>query len=136
VNNSNNSGIWAEGAGGELSLVVREGNQASGTPDGVDFSFFFPPVLNGAGRTAFRVRLDGTEVNNTNNSGIWSEGAGGELALVAREGDQAPGTPDDVNFSEFSSFSRSQVLNAAGQAAFLGDLTGTSASGQRTCWVC
>jgi len=123
VNGENNSGLWSEGAGGGLALVAREGNQAPGTSAGVDFSILFPPVLNGAGQTAFHGRLTGTGVNASNNTGLWSEGAGDGLALVAREGNPAPGTPAGVNFSEFT-FTRSQVLNGEGQTAFSADLTG------------
>ncbi len=43
------------------------------------------PVLNNAGKTAFRAGLTGSGVDSTNNSGIWSEGSG-SLALVARVG--------------------------------------------------
>jgi hypothetical protein len=80
-------------------------------------------VLNGAGQTAFFGRLTGTGVDSTNDSGIWSEGGGSGLALVAREGDAAPGTAYGVNFSSFDfSF---PVLNGAGQTAFRGFLTGS-----------
>ena len=44
--------------------------------------------------------LTGSGVDSTNNAGIWSEGSG-SLALVARSGSQAPGTPSGVNFSGF-----------------------------------
>ena len=48
-------------------------------------------VLNDAGQTAFTAVITGS-----NNTGLWSEGAG-SLALVARRGSQAPGTPSGVN---------------------------------------
>ncbi len=124
VGGSNDTGIWTEGSGSGLALVAREGSPAPGTAVGVNFSNLdtgFPPVLNNAGQIAFRGSLTGTGVSSSNDSGIWSEGGGSGLALVAREGSQAPGLDAGVNFSGFSS----PVLNAAGQTAFLGLLTGT-----------
>ena len=94
-----NTGIWSEGSG-SLALVARSGSQAPGTPSGVNFSDFLcrSPVLNNAGQTAFYATLTGSGVDSTNDQGIWSEGSG-SLALVARSGSQAPGTPSGVNFS-------------------------------------
>ena len=117
----NNEGIWSEGGGSGLSLVAREGNQAPGTASGVNFFGFKSPVLNLAGQTAFRGRLIGTGVDNSNDFGIWSEGGGSGLALVAREGNPSPGTTSGVYFSHF----RAPVLNGAGHTAFFGSLTGT-----------
>jgi len=120
LNSNNRSGIWSE-RNGPLALVARAGNRAPGTS--ANFSGFpSTPVLNGAGQTAFRGRLIGLGVNRFNNDGIWSEG-GNSLALVAREGNIAPGTSDI--FSEFLS---SPVLNDKGQIAFQGELTGTEVS--------
>jgi hypothetical protein len=125
VTSSNDRGIWSEGGGSGLALVARTGSQAPGTADGVNFSSFGTPVFNGAGHTAFRGDLTGTGVTGLNDSGIWSEGGGSGLALVAREGSQAPGTADGVDFSHFGD----PVLNGAGQAAFRGSLTGTGVTG-------
>ena len=78
-------------------------------------------MLNNAGQTAFYGGLtDGTV-------GLWSEGSG-SLALVARDGIQAPGTPDGVNHSfavlrDF--FPDLPKLNDAGQTAFWANLTGS-----------
>ena len=107
-----NSGIWSEGGGSGLALVARAGNAAPGTSD--NFSSFVSPVLNNGGQTAFVGFLNSS---STTNSGIWSEGGGSGLALVAREGNAAPGTSDN-----FTSFGNSPVLNNAGQTAFFGFL--------------
>lgn len=121
VTSANDFGIWSEGGGSGLALIAREGDNAPGTTNGVNFSFLINPELNGAGQTAFRGELTGPGVTDANTSGIWSEGGGSGLALVARSGDPAPGTPDGVNFGNFSD----PVLNGAGQIAFRGGLTGT-----------
>lgn len=109
-----NYGIWSEGSG-TLGLVAREGTQAPGTPDGVNFGDLRIPVFNSAGQTAFRGFLTGAGVDSTNSSGIWSEGSG-SLTLIARAGDQANGAPSGVNFTGF----RDPVLNSLGQTAFEG----------------
>lgn len=120
VDDTNDEGIWSEGGGSGLVLVAREGNQAPGTPAGVNFSSFESPLLNAAGQIAFIATLTGPGVDNTNDQGIWFEGGGPGLVLIAREGDQAPGTPVGVNFDGLNYL----VLNAAGQIAFNGSLTG------------
>jgi len=125
VDRSNNSGIWSEGEDAGLALVARTGNAAPGTNSGVNFAGFGPPVLNGAGQTAFFGALAGTGVDGSNNSGIWSEGGNSGLALVARAGNAAPGTSSGVNFLALAS----PVLNGAGQTAFFGFLTGTGVDG-------
>jgi hypothetical protein len=58
-------------------------------------------------------------VDNTNNQGIWRE-TSGNLALVARNGSQAPGAALGVNLNEFFA----PILNDAGQIAFLASLVG------------
>ncbi len=115
------SGIWSEGAGSGLALVARSGDLAPDVIDGANFSGFSEPVLNGAGRTAFRADLTGAGVDSSNDRGIWSEGEGAGLALVARSGNSAPGVSGDVTFSDFSN----PTLNGAGRLAFRGTLTGT-----------
>ncbi len=121
VDSTNDTGIWSEGSG-SLALVAREGEHAPGTSSGVNFGNTpdsQSPVLNDAGQTAFYTTLIGSGVNSTNDAGIWSEGSG-SLALVAREGDHAPGTSGD-SFSDFVFFGSlypTPALNDAGQTAF------------------
>ena len=118
---TNNAGIWSEGSG-NLSLVARSGDQAPGTPDGVLLSSFGNPLINAAGQTAFTAGLAFGGVNSTNNWGIWSDSSG-QLELVARSGNQAPGTPDGVNFAQ-PDRQYPLVVNAAGQIAFQFSVTG------------
>src|SRR5262245_32625485 len=76
---------------GTLTRVIGQGAHAPGTSDGVTFNSFAPPVLNNADHIAFWSNsLVGEGINSTNNSGIWAGPVDG-LALVAQEGDQAPG---------------------------------------------
>ncbi len=124
VDDSNDVGFWSEWEG-SIELVVRNGDLAPGTPQGVVFSELIGPIANDAGAIAFRALLDGSDVDDDNNSGIWAE-RGGSFALVAREGDRAPGTPAGVFFSALNN---GPVFNDRGQTAFQGVLTGAGVNG-------
>ena len=124
VDLNNSSGVYRDDFG-MLEQVARRSDQAPGAAGGVVFTGFdfSAPVLNDSGQTAFLAFLGGTGVNETNDSGIYSDGSGA-LAQVARTGDQAPGS--GAAFSDFDS----PVLNASGQTAFRAELTGgTNQSG-------
>ncbi len=120
ISNSNDTSVWSEGTG-SLALVAQEGSQAPGTSADVNFNFFNTMVsFNEAGQVAFQAGLTGTEVNITNDSGVWSKGSG-SLALVARKGSPAAGTPADVYFGAV----RPPLINHAGKTAFTADLVGS-----------
>lgn len=119
VNASNAIGIWTDRSG-SLRLVIRGGEHAPGTPTWVTFRNMSSPVVNAAGQTAFIAALTGDGLDSTNNTGIWSEGSG-SVALIARAGQQAPGTPQGVKFTQLM---ENPVLNALGQSAFRGQLVG------------
>src|SRR5690606_24942369 len=71
------------------------------------------------GNVSFRALLTGARVTTANDSGLWVE-RGGALALVAREGNHAPGVEAGVNYGVFTE----PVLNSAGQTAFVATLVG------------
>jgi hypothetical protein len=129
VDSTNNQGIWTDRSG-SLAPVVRTGEHAPGTPSGVNFRTIRAarsPALNNTGLTAFAATLTGSGVDSSNDVGVWSEGSG-NLALAARAGEHAPGTPSGVTFKGSSTlpFTFSDpVLNDAGQAAFNAYLTGS-----------
>ena len=107
INNTNDWGVWSEGSG-SLALVARSGSPAPGTPDGVNFdSFFFQTGFNDAGQIAFFAFVTGSGVDPSNDNGIWSEGSG-SLALVARSGSPAPGTPSRRELPGFLRSGRNQ----------------------------
>jgi hypothetical protein len=123
VTSANDAGIWADAGGLGLSLVAREGSPAPGTPAGVNFAefgfSFNTPGVNALGHVAFHAMLQtGGGVTTANDTGIWSQ-RDGALALVAREGDAAPGALG-VNFGQLLSFP--PAINALGQTAFIGAL--------------
>ncbi|XAM00624.1 PEP-CTERM sorting domain-containing protein [Phycisphaeraceae bacterium D3-23] len=102
-------GIWIDS-----TRIYSEGDQAGNTPTGALFSAFEGPVVNDAGQVAYFAELEigAGGVVSGNDVGIWLDNR-----VIAREGNQAGGTPGAV----FSAFNR-PVLNNAGQVAYRGTL--------------
>ncbi|MEA3188359.1 MAG: hypothetical protein QOD99_2189, partial [Chthoniobacter sp.] len=126
VTASNNNALWF-GTPGNVTLLARTGDQPPGTAAGAKFQDFSIPTLNSAGQSAFVGFLTGSGVNSTNSSGIWT-GTSGNLQLLARAGDNAPGTASGVNFNIFQGDSTTPQINASGQNAFSAYLSGTGVS--------
>lgn len=131
VDNTNISCLFSNSAGA-LALIARRGSQAPGVPMAVTFSQFGSPLLNAAGHHAFYCELSGTGVDSTNDESVFSN-AGGVLALLAREGELAPGAEPMVLFDQI----RSPVLNDLGVVAFSATLGGPGITGfnARGIWV-
>lgn len=109
------------GPPGALKPVVRRGDPAPGAGPGQRFGFFYASgTCNRAGQAVFEGCIVGDGVDDSNDTGLWSEG-GGSLHLVAREGDQAPGAPDDVVFDWLGGL---PVISNGGHTAFKGRLRG------------
>lgn len=128
VDLTNNDGIWSEGGGNGVELLAREGDPAPGMGPGVNWGTFDSNgalSINSQGHAAFRARLslDSPAVDSSNSGGVWSEGGGNGLQLVARAGDPAPGTPAGVNF-DFTPFDSTMALNDQGHTAFIANLQG------------
>ena len=106
-------------AGGQISAVAQEGQPAPGTGAGVVFDRYnqgnAPPVINNYGQTAFQAELRGVGVTLNNDHGIFTE-AGGQLRLIAREGDAAPGVEPGTVFSQLDN--RIPILSDSGQTVF------------------
>ena len=115
-------GYWSLESGTGRELVVVSGTPAPGAGSGVTFRAFPNPTLGGlnnAGQVAFLASVTGGEtVNFVNERGIWSDGGGSGLELVALEGNPAPGADPGGNFSTINT----PVLNGAGQVAFSGTI--------------
>jgi hypothetical protein len=102
--NVNDIGIWTGTDGGALQLVARTGDSvplgAGNSAPLAQFNSF--PAINAAGLVGFRGTLVvGGTVTTSNDTGVWARPAGGSQALVAREGDTAPGT-GGATFNGFS----------------------------------
>jgi len=104
-----------------VALVALTGNPAPGTPAGVNYQVIglHDHPLNLTGRSAFLAVLTGTGVTSANGVGIWS-GPPGNVMLLARTGNPAPGTTAGVNYSALGP----PTLNSEGRSAFTAVLTG------------
>jgi hypothetical protein len=133
-----NSRAIVAGRPGDLQIVARTGDLAPGTTGtfmyfGIGpFEGYEPPLINAAGHAAFVGTIGGPGVTVYDDTGLWVQDPTGQLQLIAREGDAAPGggTYYDFNFSN----ARIQ-LGAAGQVAFLATIggdTGLWATGLNT----
>ena len=121
----NDRGMWAGPAGG-LQLLARAGDAPPGFGGGVVFAdFSTQPAINSAGTVAFRGTLTGGTVTTSNDTGIWFGTTSANLAVLAREGAQAPGLPTGVTYGQMPDF---VVMNGAGRAAFVAPLSGTADS--------
>jgi hypothetical protein len=116
--NNNNNGIWVE-RDGSLNLVARRGDPAPDTDLEVDFKDLQGFMLSASGAIALNGRLDGPGIDSSNESGIWSDRTGG-LELVARKGNQAPGTQLGVSFG----YLQLRFINSQDAIAFSAELTG------------
>ncbi|XAL98100.1 PEP-CTERM sorting domain-containing protein [Phycisphaeraceae bacterium D3-23] len=88
VVSTNDFGIWRNS-----TLLVREGSQAAGAPDGAVFRTIGSPGLNDIGQVVHSGSLlQGTGgVDLSNDGGLWIVGTNGESLLVAREGETLAG---------------------------------------------
>lgn len=140
VDSANDHGLWVASPEGALRLVAREGDPAPGFTQGERFGGLAyvegysalnsepywrseplaPYSLDSREETAFYARLldaDGTDLSQM---GIWSEGGGRGMRLVARTGMAAPGFPAGSTFGTFN-FHYAGLplsLNDSGELAF------------------
>ncbi len=121
------SGLWLDQAG-SIQAIAQSGQQAPGVPFGTYFSTtgyptnFAPSAMNATGAVAFAGVLSGSGVTTSNQFGIWA-GTPGDVRLVAREGDPAPGIQVPMTHVSFlpqgalTPFS-SVDMNSAGTVVF------------------
>jgi hypothetical protein len=121
---SEKGSIWSNRSG-SLKPIASQGDFAPGT----NYRFTGPrsPLIGANGSVAFKAGLYGQEgsgVNGTNDSGIWSDGTG-TLSLVAREGSQAPGLPAGIKFGNFWA---PLSIDSSGNLAFISSVLGSNVS--------
>ena len=110
-----NQTIWSDRSG-VASPIVGVSNQAPGLPSGTIFSSITSrAAINGQDQIAFTAGVQFTPAQPQFIGGIWSEGGGNGLELVALTQTPAPGAGTDV----FRGFSE-PVINDDGQVAFRG----------------
>jgi hypothetical protein len=127
IDTSNDEGLWAPGAAGDLSLIAQRGDPAPGTEVGIAFDRIDAIALNEAGAVAFRASLTGPGIDTSNDGGIWrSDGAGG-LARVFQQGEPAPDLGPQIFLSGFGFLN--PVLNELGDVLVQSFLTGDDVDG-------
>ncbi len=108
------SGIWTD-ASGILQRIVNFSEPAPGLPADVRAGFGLTmSALNRSGQVAYFSALSGPGINSDNNESAWST-ASGNLVMVARDGDPAPGLPAG---SSFYFIWIATAFNDAGQTLF------------------
>lgn len=120
------SGLWSEGGSSGLRFVAGERQIAPGTAENAMFGRFSTlsmdsPVISDTGQVAFTHGfLRETSPNAVpNHGGIWKEDSENALGLLARDGEQIPGTD-----SVFFHYSQLQINND-GLIAFRGSFDPT-----------
>jgi hypothetical protein len=113
---NNNAGIWM-GKQGTIQLLARSNDTATNAGT-ARFESFRDPVLSDSGSAAFLATL--AFATPTNDSGIWY-GTPGQLQLLARRGQAAPGTGTGPWFDVIGN----PVINNAGVVCFNSSLRGT-----------
>ena len=104
----------------------------AGTPVLTDvvFASFKDPVLNSGGKIAFIAGLKSASADRANSgSGIWTN-TGGTLRLLAREGDDAPGTSG--SYRSFTSIALDDATATGSTLAFVAALDGGASAGVRS----
>jgi len=100
IDASNNIGIWA-GEADALQVVATTGDTLPGLEPGIDINGFGSILLSHSDRLFFQGFLRGDGVTVFNDQALWTADAHGEPELLLREGTQAFGLPDGVNFLFF-----------------------------------
>lgn len=93
-----NDRAYLIGTRDHLELVWRKGMPAPGTEPDVTFAWADLLVFNDAGQIAMRAGLTGDSIDDSNDVGRWVGGPG-QLALVTRAGDPAPGFPPAITLA-------------------------------------
>ena len=125
----------AQAAAGDIAIVVEQGDPAPGLSEGTVFGGSLnSAVINADGIVAFLARVAGGGTTTSNNLTIWV-GEPGNLELLVRKGDPAPGTEEGTVFTSFNG--RSLVITQSGDVAFQATLGGDSvdASNNLGFWV-
>ena len=90
VTSANNAGLWRFGRIGGIELIAREGDPVPG--GGAVFERFGAVEIGANGLVVFQAYLSGDGIDSSNDGSIWRRDPFGNMRIVAREGDTAPGT--------------------------------------------
>lgn len=98
--------------GGDSELILRGGDAAPGT-NGDSLLSFSSPIMNSSGNLLFEGRIDNTGQTSDRSRALWIE-RDGEISLLARKGDDAPGLQGAI-LGDFEDY----ALNASGDVAVM-----------------
>jgi hypothetical protein len=118
VTDANNTGLWMKPLGQTPFLAVREGAMipgSNGETFGEFVGVFNGPHFGSEKKVVFSTNVVDAQLTSRNS--VWSYELEGPLALVAREGNPAPGLPAG---SVFGGHFTHLAINARGQIAFEG----------------
>lgn len=120
ISDTNDDSVWW-GRPDDLAMVAREGDQATGLPDGVQYASFkaFSSPYRDTG-VHFSATLSGNGVDESNDEAVWSVDDSG-LTLIMRKGDQAPMMPAGVRFASLGAY---RLSEGSDQVVFLISLSG------------
>ncbi len=131
IRNAGNAGpsdaaIWT-GTLGDYQLVAREGTPAPGVP-GAELMFLVPQCrVSNTGWVAFNSMIGGPGIDAHNNECVLA-GQPGDLQLIARTGDPAPGF-DDAVFIDLGFWEYEMSINDTGFVVFKGRAEGAGIRG-------
>jgi hypothetical protein len=112
--------LYLSGSSG-LTMLVRRGDVTPGIPGVFGTINFITSQLNNHARYAFEGISIGPTLLATNDTGVFTGSTPGNLQLIAREGDPAPGTAGAV-FGDFNG--AFLLMNENGQILFNNQLVG------------
>jgi hypothetical protein len=113
---------------GTLAPGARTGDAVPGVGGSVQFyEGRSQPGLNSRGEVVFISGLTGSGVDSTNDRGLFREGGGSGLALIAREGDVVPGVVGEVRFGDLGF--DTPLINTNGKTVFSSSLSGPNVDG-------
>lgn len=115
---NNHTGWWFNDGNQTQSIMTQSGS-APGTNASFDSAIRSNVILNKQGKALMHAVLAGEGVSESNDEGFWLFD-NGNLNLLLRENDFAPGTENNARFSDFTS----STFNATGQFAFRSKLAG------------
>ena len=113
---SDNAGIYFQGAGGDLIQIARKGETLNG--NGKSIFGFNRPLVNDTGQAAVFVFYNDADGGFTGDAGIVRYDGVGPLTELARLGQPSPSGKGDL-----SVFGSGVSWNDAGEVAFLGTFT-------------
>jgi hypothetical protein len=126
--------VYRTTPGGAQQIAVA-GGRPPGTATGVTYLQLGTATINDAGGVAFHARMEGTGVTSANDWALFAPNASGALALMVREGMQAPGLPAGVTFASLQT--NSVRMGHDGSLIFTATLAGPGVTGSNaeSIWV-